>query len=131
LTAVSERQEAIRHAYAAYGAGDLEPLRALFDPEARWVGVHTGREESDTAFCVNRHTIIERLAQHRDHGRRFALGDMIERGDRIAVELTIVNPEWAGPVTVFKVFTFRPEETIVVRLNDCIDESYALQVLAA
>ena len=40
-------------------------------------------------------------------------------------------PEWSGPVTMFKVFTFDPRGALVVRLNDCIDESYALQVLAA
>ena len=32
---------------------------------------------------------------------------------------------------MFKVFTFEPGEDVVVRMNDCIDESYALQVLAA
>jgi hypothetical protein len=36
----------------------------------------------------------------------------------------------SGPVTFFKVFTFGPRDDVVVRLNDCIDESYALQVLA-
>jgi ketosteroid isomerase-like protein len=128
---MSERQQAIRDAYAGYEAGDLEQLRALFDPEARWVGVPQGRDGSDTPFCVSRHTIIERLAQHRDHGRRFSLGEMIEQGDRVAVEFTIENPEWSGPVTVFKVFTFGASGNLVVRLNDCLDESYALQVLAA
>jgi hypothetical protein len=44
-------------------------------------------------------------------------------------ELTILAPEWSGPVSVFKVFTFEPGEDAVVR--NCIDESYALQVLAA
>jgi hypothetical protein len=29
------------------------------------------------------------------------------------------------------VFTFEPGEDTVVRLNDCIDESYALQILVA
>lgn len=27
---------------------------------------------------------------------------MIERGDRIAVEITIASPEWSGPVSVYK-----------------------------
>ena len=31
----------------------------------------------------------------------------------------------------FKVFTFEPDENVVVRMNDCLDESYALQLLAA
>jgi hypothetical protein len=34
-------------------------------------------------------------------------------------------------VTLYKVFTFGSSDDVVVRLNDCIDESYALQVLAA
>jgi len=34
-------------------------------------------------------------------------------------------------VQTFKVFAFARDEGIVVRLNDCIDESYALQVLVA
>jgi hypothetical protein len=34
-------------------------------------------------------------------------------------------------VTLYKVFTFGTGTEAVVRLNDCIDESYALQVLAA
>jgi hypothetical protein len=32
---------------------------------------------------------------------------------------------------MFKVFTFAPGRDVVIRLNDCIDESYALQVLTA
>ena len=51
--------------------------------------------------------------------------------DRIAVEVTLLAPEWSGPVTLFRVFTFGRGGDAVVRLNDCIDESYALQVLAA
>ena len=41
------------------------------------------------------------------------------------------GPEWSGPVILFKVFTFGPNSDAIVRLNDCIDESYALQILAA
>jgi hypothetical protein len=56
---------------------------------------------------------------------------MIEQGDRVAVEFSVANPAWSGRVTLFKVFTFWPAENVVVRLNDCFDESHALQVLAA
>jgi hypothetical protein len=48
-----------------------------------------------------------------------------------AVEVTLLAPEWSGPVTLFRVFAFAPDRDAVVRLNDCIDESYALQVLVA
>jgi hypothetical protein len=56
---------------------------------------------------------------------------VIEAGDRVAVEVTLLAPEWSGPVTLFRVFTFGRGGDAVVRLNDCIDESYALQVLVA
>jgi hypothetical protein len=36
-----------------------------------------------------------------------------------------------GAVSVFKVFAFERGEDVVVRMNDCLDESYALQVLVA
>jgi ketosteroid isomerase-like protein len=128
---VSERQRLIRDAFAAYAEGDFEPLEALFDPDARWLGVPQGREAAETPACHDRREIVGLLARHFENERRFELGDMIEQGERVAVEITVVNPDWSGPVSVFKVFTFRPGENVVVRLNDCIDESYALQVLAA
>jgi len=56
---------------------------------------------------------------------------VIEQGNGIAVEITIANPDWSGPVSVYKVFSFRASGDTVIRLNDSIDESYALQVLAA
>lgn len=51
---------------------------------------------------------------------------MIGQEDRVAVAITIIDPKWSGPVSVYKVFTFRPGENV-----DCVDESYARQVLAA
>jgi hypothetical protein len=38
---------------------------------------------------------------------------------------TLFDPD--AKVKVFKVFTFRAGESVVVRMNDCIDESYVLQ----
>ena len=75
--------------------------------------------------------IVARLERLHRNGRRFQLGKLIETGDRVAVELTLLSPEWSGPVTLFRVFTFASDRDAVVRLNDCVDESYALQVLAA
>jgi hypothetical protein len=121
----------IRGAFAAYADGDLAQLRTLFDRDARWLGVPQGRDESDTPCCPDRQAIVDLLARHRANGRRFALGDMIEQGDRVAVGFTVTSPDWSSPVEVFKVFGFRPGSNVVVKLNDCIDESYALQVLAA
>jgi len=128
---MSGRQQLIRDAFAAYQGGNFEPLRALFAPDARWVGVPQGPGEEDTPTCHDRGQIVGRLEQHHQNGRRFTLGEMIEQGDRVAAEITIENPRWSGPVRHYKVFAFRPGEDVVVRLNDCIDESYALQVLAA
>jgi hypothetical protein len=125
-----DRQELIREAFAAYGQGDLGPLRTLFDTDARWLGIPQGRAAEDIPSCSDRSEIVSLLGHHYANGRRLVLGEMIEQGDRIAVEITIADPEWSGPVSVYKVFTFRADD-VVIRLNDCIDESYALQILAA
>ena len=129
---MSDRPQLIRDAFAAYDGGDLAPLRALFAPDAKWIGVPGGAGERGEAYeCANRKQIVGRLEQHHKNGRRFALGELIEKGDRVAVGFTVNNPDWSQPVTMFKVFAFQPGENVVVRMNDCIDESYALQVLAA
>ncbi len=122
---MADRGELIRQAFAAYDAGDIAALEGLFAPDAVWVGIPAG----ETAACPDRSTIVDRLRTHRENGRRFELGGAIEEGDRVAVAFTILNPEWSGPVETYKVFTFSGD--VVVRMNDCIDESYARQVLAA
>ncbi len=127
---MTDHTQLVRRAFAALNAGDLESFGALFDPAAQWVGVPQGGPD-ETPVCSNRALIVERLSSHHANGRRFELGKLIEDRARVAVEVTILSPEWSGPVTVFKVFTFAPDSDAVVRLNDCIDESYALQVLAA
>jgi SnoaL-like domain len=126
-----DRMEVIRDAFAAFSAGDLESFEALFDPEAKWVGVPGGGENGDPHVCSDRSVIVERFRRHHENGRSFELGEMIERDDRIAVAITIADPDWSSSVSIFKVFTFRAGESVVVRMNDCIDESYARQVLAA
>jgi len=45
--------------------------------------------------------------------------------------MAVANADWSEPVSVYKVFSFRAGDDVVIRLSDCIDESYALQVLAA
>ncbi len=125
---MTDRQELVRAAFTALDGGEVAPLRALLDPDAEWVAVPQGGE---TPTCGNRAAIVDRLERHHRNGRRFRLGKLIEERDRIAVEVTVLAPEWSGPVTFFRVFTFAAGEDVVIRLNDCIDESYALQVLAA
>ena len=95
------------------------------------MAIPQGRDAADTPTCPDRATMIERLGSHRANGRSFRVGDAIERGDRVAVALTISDPGWSLPVETYKVFTFREGSNVVVRLNDCLDESYALQVLVA
>jgi len=80
---------------------------------------------------ASRAAIVDRLERLHSRGRRFDLGKGIEAGDRVAIEVTLRSPEWSEPVTLFRVFTFERGEDTVVRLNDCIDESYALQILVA
>jgi ketosteroid isomerase-like protein len=125
---MSDRQQRIRDAFVAYDRGDLDDIRALFAPDAQWVAIPSGDE---IAACHGSREIVGRLEQVRERGRRFTLGRMIEDRDRVAVEWTIADPSWSDPVQVFKVFAFAPGGDVVVRLNDCVDESYALQVLAA
>jgi ketosteroid isomerase-like protein len=127
---MGERQQLIRAAFAACNAGDIELLQRLFDADARWIGIPQGRGVGDTPCCRDRSEIVSLLGQHHANGRRFGLGEMIEQDDRIAVETTITDPRWSEPVSMFKVFTFRSGDDVAVQLNDCIDESYALQVLA-
>ena len=127
----SSRQELLRQAFAGLAEGDLQPFETLFAPDAKWAGVPHGGWKGETATCGDRSAIVGRLRRHYENGRRFTPDRFIEEGDRVAVEVTITDPEWSGPVKVFKVFGFRAGENVVVRMNDCIDESYALQVLSA
>lgn len=128
---MSERQELVRRAFAALDSGDVEPFRELLDPAATWVAIPQGSDVAETPTCASRAAIVHRLEQLHKNGRRFQLGKLIEAGDRVAVEVTLLSPEWSGPATLFRVFTFGRGGEAVVRLNDCIDESYALQVLVA
>jgi hypothetical protein len=127
---MGDRQELVRQAFAALDGGDIEPFRELLDADATWVAIPQG-DVAETPTCPNRAAIVDRLKRHHRNGRRFQLGNVIESGDRVAVEVTLLSPDWSGPVTLFRVFTFRRGEDAVVRLNDCIDESYALQILVA
>ena len=128
---MADRKQLVQRAFSALDAGDIAPFRELFDPDATWIGVPQRGEEDETPACPNRAAIVDRLEQHHANGRRFRLGKLIENRDRVAVEVTVLAPEWSGPVTLYKVFTFGPGSDVVMRLNDCIDESYALQALAA
>ena len=127
---MGERKELVRRAFAALDSGEIEPFRDLLDPDAKWIAIPHG-DIAETPTCASRAAIIDRLKRLHRNGRRFQLGKLIEAGDRVAVELTLLAPEWSGPVTMFRVFTFESGGDNVMRLNDCIDESYALQVLVA
>jgi len=128
---MGDRQELVRRAFAALDRGDIEPFRELLDPDAKWVAIPQGGDAAETPACASRAAIVDRLKRLHRNGRRFQLGKLIEAGDRVAVEVILLSPEWSGPVTLFRVFTFGSGGDAVVRLNDCIDESYALQVLVA
>jgi hypothetical protein len=119
----------VRRAFAALDDGDVSPFEELLAPDAEWVAIPQG-EVAETPTCSSRAAIVKRLERVHRNGRRFQLGKMIEVGDRIAVEVTLLAPEWSGPVCLYRVFAFGAGDA-VVRLNDCVDESYALQVLVA
>ena len=128
---MGERQELVRSAFAALDSGDVEPFRELLASDAQWVAIPQGDDVAETPTCASRAAIVDRLKRLHKNGRRFRLGKTIEAGNRVAVEVTVLSPEWSGPVTLYRVFTFGSSTTTVVRLNDCLDESYALQVLVA
>jgi ketosteroid isomerase-like protein len=131
MSAMSDRERLIREAFAAMADGDLGPFERLFDPEAKWVGIPGGGNDGGTATCANRAAILDRLRRIHANGRRFQAEKVLEEGDRVAVAVRITDPSWSSPVTIFRVFAFREGSDVVVRLNDCLDESYALQVLVA
>jgi ketosteroid isomerase-like protein len=127
---VPERQHLILEAFEALDKGELEPFKELLDPDAKWVAIPQSETVAETPTCVNRAAILNRLKRVHENGRRFRVGKLIEGGNRVAVEVTVLSPEWSDTVTLYRVFTFDTSDA-VVRLNDCIDESYALQVLVA
>lgn len=127
---MADRQELVRQAFVALDSGDVQPFTELLDRNAKWVAIPQG-DPAETPTCSNRTAIIDRLERLHRNGRRFRLGKLIEAGDRVAVEVNVHSPEWSGPVTLYRVFTFLPDKDTVTRLNDCIDESYALQILVA
>lgn len=73
---------------------------------------------------------MDRLLTHHDNGRRFEVGEAVERGAAVALGLTISEPEWPGIVEVFKVFTFGGAGDKVVRMQDCDSRQAALAALA-
>jgi hypothetical protein len=74
---------------------------------------------------------VSLLERHYEGGRRFEVGEMIERGQAVAVGLRIADPEWADAVDVFKVFTFRGDDLRVVHMQDCLGRADALAAMAA
>jgi ketosteroid isomerase-like protein len=94
---MADRVELIRQAFVALDRGDVALLRTLFDPDAKWIGVPQRGEQDETPSCPNRAAIVDLLERHHANGRAFQLGKAIEEGDRVAVEVTILAPEWSGP----------------------------------
>jgi hypothetical protein len=73
---------------------------------------------------------VDRLSTLYQNGRRFLVGEEVERGANVALGLAISQPDWSGPAEVFKVFTFG-EGDKVVRMQDCGSRETALAMLAA
>lgn len=68
---------------------------------------------------------------HHQNGRRFQVSEVVERGEVIALGLTISQPDWSGTVEVFKVFTFGAAADKVVHTQDCDSRDSALAMLPA
>ncbi len=75
--------------------------------------------------------MVDLLAQHHQHGRRFEPTEFIEEGPRVAVGMNVSDPRWEGKAEVFKVFTFRDPGGEAVLLQDCTGRDDALAHLAA
>ncbi len=71
------------------------------------------------------------LAGKYEAGRRFAVGEVVERGDALAVGLRITEPGWSGPVDVFKVFRFDRPSGRIVEMEDCAGRAEALASIGA
>jgi hypothetical protein len=74
---------------------------------------------------------VSLLAGHFERGRRFAVHEIVERGDAMVVGLRLTQPDWSGSVDVFKVFTFGPGVDRVVRMQDCTDREAAVSAASA
>jgi hypothetical protein len=73
--------------------------------------------------------VVDLLATRSGRGRRFDPTEFIEEGARVAVGMTVSDPQWEGePANVFKVFTFDGE--CAVLLQDCTGRDDALRYLA-
>jgi ketosteroid isomerase-like protein len=71
---MSDREELVRHAFAAFDNGDIEPFTQLLDPDAKWVAIPQGGDAAETPTCAGRAAIVDRLERLHRNGRRFQLG---------------------------------------------------------
>jgi hypothetical protein len=72
---------------------------------------------------------VNLLAQHHAEGRRFEPLELIEERDRVAVRLTVTDPDWSDAGETYKVITFAGDDAVL--LEDCVDRDDALAKLAA
>ena len=73
--------------------------------------------------------MVDLLAARSGRGRRFEPTEFIEEGPRVAVGMTVSDPQWGGePANVFKVFTFDGDRAVL--LQDCTGRDDALEYLA-
>lgn len=73
--------------------------------------------------------MVDLLTQHTQEGGRMQPTEFIERGERIAVGMTVSRPSWHGAEApdIFKVFSFDGEHAVL--LQDCIGRDDALAYL--
>jgi hypothetical protein len=69
---------------------------------------------------------VDLLERRHGQGRTFEPTECVERGSQVVVGLTVSHPDWPLPGHTFKVFTFRPEDDVVIRIQDCVDRGDAL-----
>ena len=74
--------------------------------------------------------MVDLLAEHHRHGRRFEPTEFVEQGPRVAVGMNVSDPRWDGTAQVFKVFAFGEPGNAAVLLQDCTGRDDALAYLA-
>ena len=52
--------------------------------------------------------------------------ETVDQGDVVIVGLRVSQPDWSGSVDVFKRFTFRHDDDVVIGMQDCADRDHAL-----
>ncbi|MGH9068814.1 MAG: nuclear transport factor 2 family protein [Acidimicrobiales bacterium] len=98
---------------AALASADLESMRVLLAPDARW-----GPPEDPDAGCHDRDEILAWYGQARDAGARAQVTEVVASGDQVLVGLLVTGTEAAAggaPVERWQVMSIRDGRVADIR----------------